>query len=313
MYSMILVDYRSMEKTIRYLGLCCAQLGIRHAVIVDNGDSPRGYEPLEQCYGPGQLLELNGRQLRSYEADGCRVLYCHSGENLGYAKGNNLGVTIAESVFRDPYYLISNNDLAFPMGFSLETATELFEAMPRVGVIGPRVVTPAGEDQSPRKLLSPFRKLVLSYWIHLPALLLPRSKRKAFWDKHCNDTVAAAPSGRCHWVSGCFMLVRAEAFRDADMFDPNTFLYAEEPILAARMEQKGWQMYFCRELTVVHEHGATTKKTFSAIKGMGLEFESNCYFYQTYRGVAGIWIGLAKLSFRVFSWLLGLKYKLSEK
>ena len=303
MYSLIIVDYNSLEKSIAYTQLCKQFLGAAgasHVVIVENGAPGQAEEQLSAAFGMPTQLQLVQRTVNKYEADGQTVLYCHTNENLGYARGNNLGVELSHAFWQDPFCIISNNDLVFDGPPDLSLIDGLFDANPQIALIGPRVVTPAGEVQSPRRWQSAFRRLIASYWL---------SAVRPLWDKYCNDTLSQAESGPCDWISGCFMFVRTDAFQKAGMFDPNTFLFAEEMILSKRLEKIGCQVYFCREVEVIHKHGQTVKKSIDVLRSITIEFQSNCYFYKHYRGTSGIMLGLAKVSF----WLFGALFRCKNK
>lgn len=318
MYSLIIVDYNSIEATANYIAHCRQYLGVAgasHVVIIENGSTAGVEEFLASRFGDGSIKALSelGRDVVCYKADGQEIVYCPSGGNLGYARGNNLGAEIARTLWNDPYYIISNNDLVLSSGLDLSLAEELFSQNPEIGVIGPLVVTPAGVQQSPRRWLRASACLFSGLWLSAFGGLLGEKQRQRLWDKTGNDVVPDAQSGYCDWVSGCFMLVRAAAFHKAGMFDPHTFLYAEEPILAKRLEAVGSRVYFCRELSVIHRHAESTKKAIAAFRMVEIGFDANCYFYKTYMHTSPLALCFYKISFRIFKLLYLLKHRLAEK
>ena len=305
MYSLILVDYNSLESTLSYIDTCIKALGEKgtsHIVIVENGNVENAPARLEEKYGSRNILSAEGfsQTLYRFSADGHEIVYCDSGDNLGYAKGNNLGVEIAKAIWDDPYYIISNNDLVFEKPFDLDKASKLFESNPKIGVIGPQVTTPAGVPQSPYKWISAYRRLVIFIQLCSVGNILPGKVYTKLKSMLCQDLCVDASTGPYGWVSGCFMLVRASAFQAAGMFDPYTFLYAEEPILGRRMERAGYSVWFCRELSVIHNHAQTTKSVLSRMKILELDFESMSYYYKTYTSASKFTLLLAKWNFAVF-------------
>ena len=317
MYSLILVDYNSLEPTISYIDVCMKALGktgASHIVIVENGSVPNALARLTEKYGACETLHPESicQVLYRFCVDGYEIIYCDSGDNLGYAKGNNLGVQIAQVLWNDPYYIISNNDLLFEQAFDLSRAQALFDSDPRIGIIGPQVITPAGISQSPRKWIGAFRRLVVFIWLCSVSNLLPAKLYAKLKSHLCEDLCVDAPTGPCGWVSGCFMLVRAAAFHEAGMFDPYTFLYAEEPILGRRMERAGYRVWFCRELSVIHNHAQTTKSALSRLKIMELDFDSMWYYYKTYTSTSKFILLLAKWNFAVFKCIHPLWNKLKN-
>ena len=53
-------------------------------------------------------------------------------------------------------------------------------------------------------------------------------------------------------------------------------------ILSERLKKVGRKVYYYPEVTVVHEHGATTGKYYDELKVRSLKFESESYYYRTY-------------------------------
>ena len=305
MFTLILVDYNGLEPTLSYIDACVKALGKKgacHIVIVENGNIPNAPARLTEKYGTGETLQLEGisQTLHRFCIDHTQIIYCDSGDNLGYAKGNNLGAQIAQAPWADPYYIISNNDLVFEENFDLDKALALFDSDPKIGVIGPHVTTPAGQVQSPRKWISAYRRLVITVQLYSVGSILPKKLLSRLKNRLCEDLCANAQTGPCGWVSGCFMLLRASAFHEAGMFDPYTFLYAEEPILSRRMERAGYSVWFCRELSVIHNHAQTTKNALSRMKVTELDFASMYYYYKTYTPTSKFVLMLARWNFAVF-------------
>lgn len=311
MYSLIIVDYNSMEATMEYIERCKQYLGMAasHVVIVENGDHTGATERLSQRYGACHVKCLTGisQQVCCFEKDGQQIAYCASGDNLGYAKGNNLGVMIADKLWNDPYYIISNNDLVFARPMDMALISRLFDEDPTVGIIGPAVITPQGQRQSPRCWQSAAHRLIANYWISAFGGLLGEKRRRGLWERYCKDVLEDAQTGYCPWISGCFFFARAEAFHRAGMFDAHTFLYAEEMILAKRLEAVGSRVFFCREAEVVHNHAQSTQKALAVFRMTEIDFAANYYFYREYMHTPKALLALAKGSFWVFTALFKLK------
>ena len=305
MYSLILVDYNSLNATVNYIRSCRNCLGISgtgHIVIVENGSGEGDVDLLQQAFGTYEILNADGisQTLYSFRWEECQIVYCHSGGNLGYAKGNNLGTEIAQKLWADPYYIISNNDLEFPATFDLDIAGKLFESNPKIGAIGPQIITPEGICQSPHRWISAYRRLIVFIWLCSIANFVSPQRYNQLKEKYCNDLDIDAPTGPCGWVSGCFCILRSSAFHKAGMYDPHTFLYAEEPILSRRLEKAGFETWFCRELDLVHRHGQTTKSAMSRLKIFAMDFQSMHYYYRTYTDTSAIVLLLAKWNFALY-------------
>ncbi len=312
MYSLIIVDYKSLQKTIEYVRLCLEGLGKKgasHVVIVQNGLQEDENVLLENAFGKFQEYTSVATQktVHRYANESQEILYCNSGENLGYARGNNLGALLAQECWNDSYYIFSNNDLVFNKPLDLDVVERIFCERNSVGAVGPRVVSPNGQQQSPRRWLSSFSRLILTYWIGAFGSVLGRDRQMQITKKLCSDVIENGNSGECAWISGCFMFLRADSFHKAGMFDKHTFLYAEEMILSKRLASVGSSVYFCNELEVVHFHAETTKNHISTINAMEIDFEANCYFYEKYACTSKWMITFARMSFALYKALYRLK------
>ena len=119
--------------------------------------------------------------------------------------------------------------------------------------------------------------------------MLPFLRRKK---KHNDQSDLLKPVSRfTYWVQGSFMLVNAAVFNEIGMFDDNTFLYYEEPILAEKMLQIGKRMYFDSDVEIVHYEGGTTKRNPKKEK---IEMKSRIYYMSKYKHVNKIVLFLLK-------------------
>ena len=298
MYTLILVDYNSLKKTVNYIRHYTNQVKESkpvHIVLVDNG-TQENLAYIESEFGIAEAIPnmVGGRTAYRFSNEDLCLIYCKYGENAGYARGNNLGMQLADAIFGDAYYIISNNDLILPDAFSFETVTTRFLQEPSVGVIGPKVIEVNGKAQTPRKKQSAFTKLIAWYWGVGPL-------RKYV------DDILYDPEGKpCQWVSGCFFFARAEAMRKIQGFDENTFLYAEEMILSARLQRIGYTTLYDPMFTIIHDHKEAYKSVDAKLKTIQMSFDSICYYYKTYCGTSALMLLLAKFSFGLYKLLYPL-------
>jgi GT2 family glycosyltransferase len=66
-------------------------------------------------------------------------------------------------------------------------------------------------------------------------------------------------AGPCQvdWVTGACMLLRSDAFRAVDGFDPQYFLYGEEMDLCYRLQRAGWQVWYHPQAVALHHLGGS--------------------------------------------------------
>lgn len=303
MYSLIIVEYSSIVKTIeciRQYSNMINDWNFIHPIIVDNSPSREAIQVLEKKFGKATKVEnLKLPDVFSYDSPYGKIIYCYVGENLGYAKGNNLGTEIADKLYSDEFYIISNNDVVLKDVFDCNVIKKIFDEKLDVAVIGPRVIGLDGKEQSPHKKANAFSYLITNYWFKL-------------WPFRWKvDYDYTGVSKYCYRVMGSFMIIRAKAFCEAGRFDPKTFMFAEEMILSERLVRINYKNYFYNDITVVHEHGASVKKAATAIRSEQWAFESCCYYFKTYRGTSKMLISFAKLNFEVYK--LQMRFRIFVK
>jgi GT2 family glycosyltransferase len=146
-----------------------------------------------------------------------QVKLLSSPTNLGFGQGNNLGIQEALRWGAD-YVFLFNQD-AYVVGNALDGMVAYMEQHGEVGVCSPMHCSPDESRIDPR---------TLQYYIspHAPALvsdaLLNRSQQSYI----------------TRGVNAAAWFVRAEVIREAGVFDPLYFMYAEDDDLLDRWERR---------------------------------------------------------------------------
>ncbi len=251
----VVLHYQSFEMTTRCVDTLLEHLGSQpcFVVVVDNG-SPNG--------SGAELLERYG--------DERRVEVILTGENLGFARGNNVGYAWLKEHCDPDFIVVMNNDVLIEQD---DFVCRVQSAYVQRGfaVLGPDIFEPGtgchrnpyrasgyGKDEAERLLRSmrlwdkifPYR-----YW-KLCSMSRAQKKRDsepsldAPW-KH--EAVGCMLQGSCFVFSREFTSVRSVAFC------PDTFLYFEEAILARDCEKLGLKMLYFPEAKVIHLGSVSTK------------------------------------------------------
>jgi GT2 family glycosyltransferase len=162
-------------------------------------------------------------------------------ENVGYSRGNNLGLAQA----RGRYALILNPDTELD-GQALPAMAAYLDAHPRVAVLGPRLVLPDGSVQASRRR---FPSLITAFfestWL---AGLAPRRVLEHYY---AADLPAAAPT-EVDWLVGAALLVRRAAWEQVGLLDEGFFMYSEELDWQRRIRAAGWHIVYLPTAVVRH-------------------------------------------------------------
>lgn len=313
MISLIIVDYNGIEKTMNYIKHCKEMIEDSddiNFIIVDNSPNDKSIEYFRDNNISAdseniKLENLNDKvQVYKYICSEYNVILVKANENLGYARGNNLGAKVSKLLFNDEYYIFSNNDLRIAKKFKLSTLTDCFNIDPNIGVIGPEVMDLNNEFQSPIKKMGLFRQLILSYYNTLFSGIFSRFTKNNIYD---------GSSKYAYWVTGAFFITKSKVFNEIGMFDENTFLYFEEMILSERLLKKGYKVYFFNGIRLIHEHGYTTKDTLSELKNMEIHFNSNYHYFSEYTNAGKLTLIFARVAFKLFKIGFRVKGSIKEK
>ena len=259
MLGIVVVSYRSDELTVRFVREELSRIRIPHrSIVVDNG-----------------ATEAEASSLAARLPEG--VLVAAAAENLGFARGNNLGVRRLMEEGPCDAFLFVNNDIHFKTDDVVDRLYACLKAHPEAGVAGPEIVGTDGRRQSPEPYRSLGDRFVRMY-LSTPFL---SARKKA--TRFRLDYSEKAVEGPHYKLMGACLMVDADAFLRVGGFDEETFLYAEENILSERMRRIGRICYFYPEVTAVHAHGATISRHFSRSRALQAQFRSMAYYYRRYR------------------------------
>ena len=144
--------------------------------------------------------------------------------NLGYAGGNNTGI---EAALREnyEYILVLNNDTIVDPD-AIARLVRLAERHPEAGIVAPVICYLDDPERvwAAGGTIDWQRGHVASSYLNAPVSDVPRNP---FTTEH---------------VTGCCMLLRAEAIRKAGLINPRFFLYFEETEWCVRIARAGFRI-----------------------------------------------------------------------
>lgn len=223
--SLVVVHYRTREPLARLLASLrtARPAPVRELIIVNNSG-----EPLDDLVAGSGLPT--------------RVL--SPGKNLGYAGGVNLGIRAAT----EEDVLILNPDIQVTPG-SVEALVLCAEQRPRAGLVAPKLVFPDGTLQLSVRRFYNAKTLLLR---RLP--LGPMAERSRIVRDHLMADWDHEESRPVDWALGAALFARRRAMRDVGLMDERYFLYFEDVDWCERMWRHGFEVVYCAESRMVHEH-----------------------------------------------------------
>lgn len=77
-----------------------------------------------------------------------KVKVIRKNKNMGYSKGNNIGIKIARKEYNPDYYVLLNDDIEFTGKGWLKEMILLIECGNKIGIVGPQSIYPDGTFQN---------------------------------------------------------------------------------------------------------------------------------------------------------------------
>ena len=195
-----------------------------------------------------------------------RIQYQHNFTNLGYGAAHN--IAIRESIYDNiPFHLVINPDIILDSK-ELDRMLDFVSQNPLVGSLMPKVTYPNGQLQYLCKLLP------------TPLDVFGRRFLPASWTAQRNHQYEMRASGydkimNIPYLSGCFMLLRTEAVKQARLFDERFFMYPEDMDLTRRIHRNYLTVYF-PHATIIHNH---EKASYKSLKMLWIHMINMCRYF----------------------------------
>ena len=158
-----------------------------------------------------------------------------NGKNIGFPQAVNQGLKMSIG----DYLLVLNPDTRIPKDFFIN-ALEFAKAHPDMGVMGPRFTNPDGTPQG-----SVFPE---------PSIF------------RISQKYTPASTSVVNTVSGACLFFPRSTLDKIGNFTEKVFMYYEDLDYCRRVRQAGLKVYFNSEVTIVHEHGQSSKQSSGSLK-----------------------------------------------
>jgi GT2 family glycosyltransferase len=169
-------------------------------------------------------------------------------ENIGFARGNNLGFEHA----RGRHILFLNPDTIVHDG-ALDTLCDWMDAHGDVGACGPKLLNTDGSLQPSCRAFPSvgagfFRNTFLGR-------MFPNNPwTRAYLMQGFNHDKEADVD----WLSGSALCVRREAFEKVGGWDGDYFMYCEDVDLCFKLKEAGWRRVYVPSATITHRIGGSS-------------------------------------------------------
>ncbi|PKJ54372.1 glycosyltransferase family 2 protein [Bacillus sp. SN10] len=256
--AVVILNYKNIKETLRVIEEFKNQTSELEIVVIDNDSQDDSHNIL------------------SKRDD---IVYLQTNDNLGYAKGNNIGIKYVIDNMDVEFIIISNNDIHLPNRNTIKMLKDVIKKLPsNWGYLGTVIknVDDTLAQYHPKKHTTLLERLINSTLFGLPL-------RKFYNNVTTHRKPEMDSIFESEIVSGAFFLFNPKAVKKIGAFDPYTFLYGEERILAKKYYTHGYKGFITSDIDVIHENAATTKKypIISYVNGLKGEY----YYFVRYKSM----------------------------
>jgi GT2 family glycosyltransferase len=262
-------DLKVIANCLKSIFTETAKIGFE-VIVSDNGSSDGSLDYIRQHFPKVRIVENNA--------------------NLGFAKGNNAGIGVAQG----EYVLILNPDTII-LDRALEKWVSFADRHPEAGAFGCRVLNPDGSFQNPARPIPTLSGYLVSA---LCLRWLSRFSRAFQCDLY--PGWKGRDERNIGFQSGCCVMFRGEILSHLGGFDERFFYHCEEADLCFRVWQSGSSVLFYPGAEITHLGGQSVGRF--PIQFAVETYRSGYRFFHKHYGFSGAnkirWIYLLRLGLR---------------
>jgi len=213
------------------------------------------------------------------------ILLIQNTTNVGFTKGNNIGVAQAQGEFiciLNPDTVVAEDTFSKLVAFAQNKS--------QLGMVGCQLIDGSGQflPESKRGIPTP--------WVAFTKItgLYKFFPSWSICTKYYAQHLLPNQTGEVEILVGAFLFMRKEVYTEVGGFDENCFMYADDIDLSYSLLKKGYVNWYFAETTVIHYKGESTLRDHNYM----LRFqEAMQFFYRKHFGQS------------VFSWffMIGLR------
>jgi len=200
-------------------------------IVVDNNSSDDSCEMIKMRFPNVKLLVNNS--------------------NLGFPKGNNIGVAAANG----DYICILNPDTVVASD-TFEKILAFAEKQENLGIVGCKLIDGTGNflPESKRGIPTPFVALTKIFGLYK---LFPNW---GLFNRYYAQHLTENETGKTAILVGAFMIMKRDLYNEIGGFDENCFMYSDDIDLSYMALKSGKLNYYFHETSVIHYKGESTIK-----------------------------------------------------
>lgn len=251
---LLVLNYNDADTVIEFIRRIKTFSSLRYIVIIDNNSTDDSYEKLKKLKND-------------------KIHLVKSGDNGGYASGNNYGIKYARNVLKSRYVIISNPDVIFEN----HIINNMYE-----NIIKYDAASITCKMRCLSGIHNPIAWRLPDYHTCLFETLILFKKVFHYTSEYPLEYLSK-PVVEVEAIPGSFFMADLDKMNNVGYFDENTFLYYEENILGYRLREKNYKQLLITTDEYIHNHSVSINKTISSVsKRLKLQQESRVYYCKKY-------------------------------
>lgn len=241
MLGIVILNYLNYKDTVECLETIKNQKGTKlKVVVVDNCSENNSAEKLVEIFSNDKDISI-----------------IKTKENLGYAKGNNVGINYLRKLGIDKIFIL-NNDTVITDPYYFKKIGD-FNYSTKVGVVGTKIIGADGFNQNPVYKNTNFIEIVKPIIGLLLRKMKLRRHRENIKKKNNNNIV----SNKHFFLHGSGLLLTEHFFSYYNGFYPETFLYVEENIIDIMLRKAQLKSIYVDEIEFYHKEDQSSLMSFN--------------------------------------------------
>jgi len=213
------------------------------------------------------------KMLSEFSSKHKNIKFIKNKKNLGFAKGNNVGIKKAKG----EYILLLNSDTIIDSNV-ISGMTEWMDRHLEVGISSCKLLNKDGSVQGTGGYFPILHRVFAWMTIEdipgMENIIKPfHPLRSKFFYK--NDKFYSK-AREIDWLTGAFLFVRKKVFEQVGFIDEDYFMYTEDTDFCYRAKTAGWKVMYLPRWSIIHLGGQSSTSEFPIVS----EYKSVKLFYK---------------------------------
>ncbi len=251
-FGFVILHYKTDAQTCRCIDSIINNINDDNYIIivVDNFSNNGSIEKVEKKYRKNKKIHI-----------------LKNNKNLGFARGNNVGINWLNDNYKVEFIVVLNNDTQIISNDFISNVRKEF-AKSNFAVMGPKIllknkkINPLCRQDITLERAYKENKFIIRQLVicrlrmeRLKGIVKKIINKPAKIDKEVMDVNKYYSNVVLH---GCFLVFSKEFFSKYKGFDERTFLYHEEELLFLRLKKSNLKSIYNPSITIFHEEDAAT-------------------------------------------------------